>query len=152
MVLNGIQRRERGDPGLAIASDSYRIEKKKQNPENRTTNRKKKPITSFDGPLLGIKMSRSRGKDEKKLRQEKAKMRKKDKTLKHVFFWDFFCNKTGEVLKFRPFFGPLIEVMAKKSRRTIGEKLEKNRGKWKVPIVLPICRPIFWSFFFVSIL
>ena len=35
-----------------------------------------KPITSFDGPLLGFKKSRSRGKDEK-LRQEKAKMRKK---------------------------------------------------------------------------
>ena len=39
------------------------------------------PITSFDGPLLGFKKSRksrSRGKDEK-LRQEKAKMRKKTK-------------------------------------------------------------------------
>ena len=36
------------------------------------------PITSFDGPLLGFKNSRSRGKDEK-IRQEKAKMRKKTK-------------------------------------------------------------------------
>ena len=36
------------------------------------------PITSFDGPLLGFKKSRSRGKDEK-LRHEKAKMRKKTK-------------------------------------------------------------------------
>ena len=34
------------------------------------------PITSSDGPLLGFKKSRSRGKD-KKLRQEKAEMRKK---------------------------------------------------------------------------
>ena len=34
------------------------------------------PITSFDGPLSGFIKSRSRGKDEK-LRQEKAKMRKK---------------------------------------------------------------------------
>ena len=38
------------------------------------------PITSFDGPLLGFKKSRSRGKDEK-VRQEKAKMRKKTKHL-----------------------------------------------------------------------
>ena len=36
------------------------------------------PITSFDGPLLGFKKARSRVKDEK-LRQEKAKMRKKTK-------------------------------------------------------------------------
>ena len=36
------------------------------------------PITSLDGPLLGFKNSRSRGKDEK-LRQEKAKMRKRTK-------------------------------------------------------------------------
>ena len=36
------------------------------------------PITSFVGPLLGFKKARSRGKDEK-LRQEKAKMRKKTK-------------------------------------------------------------------------
>ena len=36
------------------------------------------PITSFDGPLLGFKTSRGRGEDEK-LRQEKAKMRKKTK-------------------------------------------------------------------------
>ena len=36
------------------------------------------PLTSFDGPLLGFKKSRSRGKD-KKLRQDKAKMRKKRK-------------------------------------------------------------------------
>ena len=35
-------------------------------------------ITSSDGPLLGFKKSRSRGKDVK-LRQEKAKMRKKTK-------------------------------------------------------------------------
>ena len=35
-------------------------------------------INSFHGPLLGFKTSRSRGKDEK-LRQEKAKMRKKTK-------------------------------------------------------------------------
>ena len=34
------------------------------------------PITSFDGPLLGVKKSRSRGKDET-VRQGKAKMRKK---------------------------------------------------------------------------
>ena len=40
--------------------------------------KQKMPITSFDGPLLGFKKSRSRGKDEK-LRQEKAKMRKKTK-------------------------------------------------------------------------
>ena len=36
------------------------------------------PTTSFDGPLLGFKKSRSRAKDEK-LRQEKVKMRKKTK-------------------------------------------------------------------------
>ena len=36
------------------------------------------PITSFDGPFLGFKKSRSRGKDEK-LRQKKAKMTKKTK-------------------------------------------------------------------------
>ena len=36
------------------------------------------PITSFNGPLLGFKKSRSRGKDEK-LRQEKEKMRKRTK-------------------------------------------------------------------------
>ena len=38
----------------------------------------KMPITSFDGPLLGFKKSRSRGKDEKP-KARKAKMRKKTK-------------------------------------------------------------------------
>ena len=36
------------------------------------------PITSFNGPRLGFRKSRSRGKDEKR-RQEKAKTRKKTK-------------------------------------------------------------------------
>ena len=36
------------------------------------------PITSFDGPLFGFEKSRRKGKDEK-IRQEKAKMRKKTK-------------------------------------------------------------------------
>ena len=36
------------------------------------------PITSFNGPLLGFKKSRSRGK-MKKIRERKAKMRKKTK-------------------------------------------------------------------------
>ena len=36
------------------------------------------PITSFDGPLLGFKKPRRRGKDEQ-IRQEKAKKRKKTK-------------------------------------------------------------------------
>ena len=40
----------------------------------------KMPITSFDGPFLGFKKSRSRGKDEK-LRQ-KGKDEKEDKTMK----------------------------------------------------------------------
>ena len=46
------------------------------------------PITSFDGPLLGLKKSRRRGKDEK-LRQEKAKMRKKTKhwNVKNPHTW-----------------------------------------------------------------
>ena len=35
-------------------------------------------VFPFGGPLLGFRKSRSRGKDEK-LRQEKAKMRKKTK-------------------------------------------------------------------------
>ena len=55
-----------------------------------------------------------------KIRQEKAKMRKKDKTFKrekppHLvwgFFWVIFYYKTGEILRFWPFLGPLIEVMA----------------------------------------
>ena len=38
------------------------------------------PITSFNGPLLGFKKSGSRGKDEK-IRQNKAKMRKKTKNM-----------------------------------------------------------------------
>ena len=66
------------------------------------------PITSFDGPFLGFKKSRSRGKDEK-LRQ-KGKDEKEDKTLKRekpphlvrffFFFWVIFDYKTGEILKF----------------------------------------------------
>ena len=39
------------------------------------------PIASFDGPLLGFSKARSRGKDEK-LRQERGKDEKEDKTLK----------------------------------------------------------------------
>ena len=55
-----------------------------------------------------------------KKRQKKATMRKEDKTLKrekppHLvwgFFWAIFYYKTGEKVKFWPYFGPLIEVMA----------------------------------------
>ena len=52
------------------------------------------PITSFDGPLLGFKKPRSRGKDEK-LRQEKAKMRKKTKHQVRGVFWVISYYKTG---------------------------------------------------------
>ena len=61
------------------------------------------PITSFDGPFLRFKKSRSRGKDEK-LRQEKANMRKKTKHW-HVknphtkcggFSGSFFLIKLGK--------------------------------------------------------
>ena len=65
------------------------------------------PITSFDGPLLGFKKARSRVKDDK-LRQERGKDEKEDKTLKRGipphqvwgFFWAIFCCKTGEILRF----------------------------------------------------
>ena len=53
------------------------------------------PITSFDGPLLGFSKARSRGKDEK-LRQERGKDEKEDKTLKRGMpphqVWGFFWS------------------------------------------------------------
>ena len=59
---------------------------------------------SFDGPLLGFKKWRSRGRYEK-LRQDKAKMRKKTKHWNgqnphtwcaFLFFWVIFYYRTGE--------------------------------------------------------
>ena len=50
------------------------------------------------------------GKDEK---EDKALKREKPPHLVCVFFFLIFYYKTGEILKcWRPFFGPLIEVMA----------------------------------------
>ena len=61
------------------------------------------PIISFNGPLLGFRKSRNRGKDEK-IRQKKAKMRKKTKhgNVKNPHTWcggfsgPFFTIKLGE--------------------------------------------------------
>ena len=72
------------------------------------------PITSFDGPLLGFKKSRSRGKD-KTTKGRKGKDEKEDKTLirekqKHqvFFFWVFFTLKLGKI-EIMTLGGPLIE-------------------------------------------
>ena len=72
------------------------------------------PITSFDGPLLGFKKSRSRGKDEK-LRQKRQRWERRQ----NIETWKtptpsvgvFWVKKSGKKWNFDPF-GPLIEVMA----------------------------------------
>ena len=61
------------------------------------------PITSFNGPLVGFKKSRSRGKDDKN-KPKKGKDEKEDKTWKrekppHLvwgFFWAIFTIKLGK--------------------------------------------------------
>ena len=75
-------------------------------------------ITSFDGPLLGFKKPRRRGKDEK-IRQERQRWERRENietwkkpTLGVVFFSGSFFNIKLGKLKYRPCFGPLIEVMA----------------------------------------
>ena len=64
------------------------------------------PKTSSGGQILGFKMSKSRGREEK-LRQKKAERRKKKKlgNMKTpTFLWEFFLAdfnyKTGEKLRF----------------------------------------------------
>ena len=60
-----------------------------------------------------LQKSRSRGKDDK-LRQEKAKMRKKTKhwNMKNPPSEVWFCTRKLGEIGIWPFFGPLIEVMA----------------------------------------
>ena len=70
------------------------------------------------GHFEASKSQEAEGKTKTKAR--KGKDEKEDKTLKREkpphqvwwFFWVNFCYKTGDKLKFWPFFGPLIEVMA----------------------------------------
>ena len=56
------------------------------------------PISSFDGPLLGFKKSRSRGQDEKP-RQKRAEMRKKTKhwNMKKPHTKTLFTIKLGKI-------------------------------------------------------
>ena len=56
-----------------------------------------------------MKKSGKKGKDEK---EDKTLKREKPPHLVRGFSWVIFDYKTGEKLKIRPFFGPLIEVMA----------------------------------------
>ena len=78
-------------------------------------------ITSFDGPFLGFKKSRSRGKDEK-IRQEKAKMRKmtKHSNVKNPHTWcggfsgPFFTIKLGTFWNFDLFLAHWLRLWPKK--------------------------------------
>ena len=77
------------------------------------------PITSLGGPLLGFKMSRNRRRYEK-LRQEKAKTRKRTKCWKRNpppphcerVFWAIFHYETGLDVNIWATLGPLTEVTA----------------------------------------